>query len=389
MGLRIHSFESILPPYVASQAETLDWLKEAHWQSELRSKHGDAGFDPEKFSSDLQQLLDHFSCKPKRLAQRRSAFRDFTHRRWEEMEIYPLHREPHGVGPRARSRAYARAIEPIFEQFFKKDSQPPEDLIHVTCTGYLSPSAAQALVEKRGWQQLTTVTHAYHMGCYAAFPALRIASGFLSVPPAVSGKAAPKRRIDVVHTELCSLHLDPSLHTPEQIVVQSLFADGYIRYSMTPGDAAAEPAMEILALREEMCPDSLADMTWICADWGMEMTLSREVPFKVATSIQGFLDRTFALAKLDFKKEKERAVFAIHPGGPRIVEGSREFLGLREDQVRFSSQVLLERGNMSSATLPHIWQGILRSPEVERGTLIASMAFGPGLTICGGLFRKV
>src|SRR5215470_4135545 len=120
MGLRIHSFESIAPPYVASQAETLDWLKEAHWQSELCAKQGDPSFDSEKFSSELKQLLEHFSCKPKRLAQRRSAFSDFTHRRWEEMEIYPLRREPHGIGPLARSRAYARAVEPIFDKFFER-----------------------------------------------------------------------------------------------------------------------------------------------------------------------------------------------------------------------------------------------------------------------------
>ena len=66
------------------------------------------------------------------------------------------------------------------------------------------------------------MTHAYHMGCYAAMPALRIAAGFV---------ATGSRRVDSSHTELCSLHLDPTDHRLEQLVVQSLFADGLIRYS--------------------------------------------------------------------------------------------------------------------------------------------------------------
>jgi predicted naringenin-chalcone synthase len=44
---------------------------------------------------------------------------------------------------------------------------------------------------------------------------------------------------------------------------------------------------------------------------------------------------------------------------------------------------------MSSATLPHIWQEILRSPEVCHGDLIVSLAFGPGLTLSGAVLRKV
>jgi predicted naringenin-chalcone synthase len=49
---------------------------------------------------------------------------------------------------------------------------------------------------------------------------------------------------------------------------------------------------------------------------------------------------------------------------------------------------LLRYGNMSSATLPHIWSGLLDDAACLPGTLVASFAFGPGLTVCGALFRK-
>jgi predicted naringenin-chalcone synthase len=50
--------------------------------------------------------------------------------------------------------------------------------------------------------------------------------------------------------------------------------------------------------------------------------------------------------------------------------------------------VLFDHGNMSSATLPHIWQRLIDDPAVPRGTPIPSLAFGPGLTMCGALLEK-
>jgi len=43
---------------------------------------------------------------------------------------------------------------------------------------------------------------------------------------------------------------------------------------------------------------------------------------------------------------------------------------------------------MSSATLPHIWAGLLADDEVASGTNVVSVAFGPGLTFAGALLRK-
>ena len=43
---------------------------------------------------------------------------------------------------------------------------------------------------------------------------------------------------------------------------------------------------------------------------------------------------------------------------------------------------------MSSATLPHIWARIAADPAVAAGTLVTSLAFGPGLTVYGAVLRK-
>jgi predicted naringenin-chalcone synthase len=129
-------------------------------------------------------------------------------------------------------------------------------------------------------------------------------------------------------------------------------------------------------------------MRWVVSDWGMHMTLARNVPEKIATSVRGVVTDIYRRAGLSWAEQLKRSVFAVHPGGPKIIDRVREVLELDEAQVKTSRAVLADHGNMSSATLPYIWARLAADPSVASGTLIASLAFGPGLTICGGLFRK-
>jgi predicted naringenin-chalcone synthase len=274
-------------------------------------------------------------------------------------------------------RVYAEIVDDYFENAYSADDTPPGDLIHVTCTGYVSPSGAQKLVARRGWGATTRVTHAYHMGCYAAVPAVRIAAGYLAT-------AGRPQRADIVHTELCSLHIDPADHQLEQLVVQTLFSDGLIRYSVVDDDG--RPGLRLLASHESLLEDSAASMGWMVSDWGMRMTLSRDVPERIASSLRAFVIELYRRA--GFALDTRGSVFAVHPGGPKILDRVRDVLELDESQLRASRGVLFDHGNMSSATLPHIWMRVLADPSIAAGTLVPSLAFGPGLTVTGGLFEK-
>jgi predicted naringenin-chalcone synthase len=237
----------------------------------------------------------------------------------------------------------------------------------------------------------TGVVHAYHMGCYASLPAIRMASAFLASPRAVAGSpvSAAKSgsgRVDIVHTETCTLHLDPSQHIPEQLVVQSLFADGHIRYSVTPDGGGH--GLRFLGVHEELIPGSLGAMGWILGDHGMRMMLAREVPDLIASALRDFLKRMFAATGVDPAEAFANGVFAVHPGGPRIIDKVASLLELAPRQVEASRAALRAYGNMSSATLPHIWAALLKDPSVPAGTLITSLAFGPGLTVYGAMLRK-
>jgi predicted naringenin-chalcone synthase len=364
-------FISVQPKHLVDQATLLDWTLAAHDHAQ------------ELLGQDSVSIAGHFrrfGVKSTLIQQRGLDISDFTHRHWPEMQIYGGTTSPHGRDIEARAGFFLERSREVLTQLYS-GAAAPSHLIHVTCTGYASPSAAQRLVVEKGWSRSTDVTHAYHMGCYAALPAVRMAEAF-SQSRAYQSK---NPRIDIVHTEICSLHMNPTHHTPEQIVVQTLFGDGHIKYSIVP-ESLAENGFKLKQICEQVIPDSAEDMSWIPSSWGMKMSLSRKVPEKLTAALRPFLERLAHGSGLKLNTLLESAIFAIHPGGPKIIQLVESLLSLKDSQIAASKKVLFERGNMSSATLPHIWQGLL-GQSLPSETLIVSLAFGPGLTVFGALFE--
>jgi len=364
-------FEATRPRYELSQARSLEWLAAVHTEAEAtRASLGSD--DKAVFATRMARMIGRCACAPDKIARRGHSVRDveIAPPRWDGNEIYDVRRDPHGAGTAARSRLFGEIVDAYFEETYASASAP-DDLVHVTCTGYAAPSGAQQLVARRGWP--TRVTHAYHMGCYAAVPAVRLAAGMSSLG---------SRRVDIVHTELCSLHLDPADHRIEQLVVQSLFGDGLIRYSLVPN---APHGLSLLALHEQLVPDTAGAMRWVAGDHGMQMTLARDVPEQIGAVLRAFVIELYRRAGVELGHMRD-SVFALHPGGPRIIDGVQQTLELSDGQVAASRAVLYDHGNMSSATLPHVW--MVLDQTLAPGTLVASLAFGPGLTVCGALFEK-
>jgi len=357
----IFDFVDIKPPFVVPQEETVKWLIERHRTyasiAELRT---------------LEKYFRHYSLKKEKISNRYFVIPDIKKQFDEDLTIYrkDLHEDI-----LLKANFFSRYTIDVFNSFYETKASLPDHLIHVTCTGYVSPSAPQVVVGTH--QAATKVTHAYHMGCYAAFPAIRIAESLV--------RSGDSKKVDIVHTEACSLHMDQTSHTAEQIIVQTLFADGNIKYSL--GDSLpAKPSLELLFQKEIILPDSEQDMRWELRKWGFAMTLSRSIPNKIVSALPQFLADIADNINIPLPMLLRQAIFAIHPGGPKIVENIAQQFDLREQQIIFSQKVLFERGNMSSATIPHVWQEILNA-NLADGQLIVNLAFGPGLSIFGSAFK--
>jgi predicted naringenin-chalcone synthase len=365
----LNDFSLRRPRYTTEHARGLEWIVEAHTRAEAIVRSLDAQ-GRTAFRARFEKLLERCSCSAKEVGFRSHAL--------PTDRIYPSSpASPHGLDIGERNALFDEIVREYFQTEYAHVPTPPNDLVHVTCTGYASPSPAQHVVQMHGWGTSTRVTHAYHMGCYAALPAIRMAAGFLRAPEL----RRPAPRADIVHTELCTLHLDPADHSPEQLVVQSLFSDGLIRYSVRDEGGG----LRLLALEERVVADSESSMRWMLSPFGMHVTLARDLPQRIAAELRNFVGVLYARAGLDARCDVQSSLCAIHPGGPRVLDAVQDALRLDEAQLDASRAVLFEHGNMSSATLPHIWARLVTAP---RGTLVMSLAFGPGLTIAGALFRR-
>lgn len=307
----------------------------------------------------------------------------------KHLRLYADAKDTKGYDLKERHASYGKIVGDCLAELYDENAKAPDDLIHVTCSGYLAPSPVERMVARKEWFD-TTVTHSYHMGCYGAFPAIKMAHGFLS--SSLCSGMPPRERVDIVHTELLSGHHNIENSDVENIITMSLFADGFIKYSVCSDDHARRhglPGLRILAFNEHLLPNSADDMTWVPAAHQFQMTLSVMVPVVIKQHVRAFVVALLRRIDIDFERNRAALMFAIHPGGPKIVEHIQGELGLRDDQVAISKKVFRENGNMSSATIPHILKGILEEKAIAPGTRVVAIGFGPGLTVTGLVLEKL
>ncbi|HEX7022937.1 MAG TPA: type III polyketide synthase [Trueperaceae bacterium] len=248
-------------------------------------------------------------------------------------------------------------------------------VITVSCTGFFAPGPGYVIVRELGLGPDTQRYHLGFMGCYAAFPALKMAQAFCEADPGAT--------VLVVCLELCTLHFQASTEL-DSLVSASVFADGgaaAIVSSRAP--APGVPALALEGFSTALTPDGEQDMAWTIGDTGFDMVLSSYVPAileaNVRSALAPLLERLgLSLARVDR--------WAVHPGGRAILDKVERGLELEPDALAASREVLRRYGNMSSATVLFVLQEVL-CRGASAGESVYAMTFGPGLTVESGLFR--
>ena len=59
--------------------------------------------------------------------------------------------QPEGPTIAQRMERFEQIALQVFRKWYQPDATAPDDLIHVTCSGYVAPSPAQRFVAERGW----------------------------------------------------------------------------------------------------------------------------------------------------------------------------------------------------------------------------------------------
>lgn len=266
--------------------------------------------------------------------------------------------------PKLAGESAARALENS-----KTRSRDITHLITASCTGFYAPGLDAALIERLSLSRGVRRVHVGFMGCHAAFNALSVARDIAA--------ANRDARVLLCCVELCSLQWAYGAD-PGKLVANALFADGSASAVIGQGGGGADGAWSIEDFSSYLIPDSCDAMTWNLGDHGFEMTLSPGVPEFIRRNLGGWCERWLGgqnLTKLDI------AGWAIHPGGPKILEAAREALELGEGDLRYSRGVLSRHGNMSSPTVLFILQQMAR----EITGRVVAIGLGPGLMAEGML----
>ncbi|MFS0865845.1 type III polyketide synthase [Microbacterium sp. 179-B 1A2 NHS] len=271
-----------------------------------------------------------------------------------------------------RNDAYIRLAPPLFAEAARRalaaaavDAADVTHVVTVSCTGMFAPGPDYRLVRDLG---LSTRVERYHLGfvgCAAALPGLRTAARICgSDPDAV---------VLVVCAELCSLHFrTPADH--DQIVAASVFADGAAAAVVSADPARrGEAWFDIDRFGTALTSDGERDMAWTIGDEGFEMVLSAEVPRIIGREIQG--------AVAQFLEGDAVDAWAVHPGGRSVLDRVESGLDLPDGALDASRAVLRDYGNMSSATILFILKSFLEGRALTADDRLATLAFGPGLTL--------
>jgi alkylresorcinol/alkylpyrone synthase len=290
-------------------------------------------------------------------------------------------------GTAARNAAYMAAAVPLGEATIRRCLEDASVLVSavdtfvvVSCTGIDIPGLDLQLAGRLGLRPDLRRTCVLGMGCYAAFP------GLLRAQEAVM--ARPGTVALVLALELCSLHLQPDDDSTENAIVSAIFGDGAA--AVLIGEAGATrpvtaPVSARLIDTATHCDYTTLDhMAFHLTDHGFRMRLSAYVPELLAADVEGFVDH---LLERNHLRRPDVRFWGIHPGGARILDHLQSCLGLSDEQMRFSRQVLHDYGNMSSPTILFVLDGIQRSGQVETGDFGVLLGFGPGLTMEGALLQ--
>jgi predicted naringenin-chalcone synthase len=284
----------------------------------------------------------------------------------------PMDEDLSGWGTGARMARYVQEALPLGKQAvagaLDAAGLAPDDVglfAVATCTGYATPGLDIRLASDLGMPAGLQRLLVGHMGCYAAIPGLAAVSDFV---------AARSRPAVLLCCELTSLHVQPAQADLEQVVAHALFSDAAAAVVVEPGAGRGRRVAGVVARTDASTADH---MTWDVTDLGFRMGLSPRVPDVLSRHVGDVVDELLRGAGL---RVEDVAGWAVHPGGPRIIDVVRDELGLREEQVAASRHVLAEHGNCSSATVLLVLQEMA---DVD-GPVVA-MAFGPGLTLYAAL----
>jgi polyketide synthase Type III len=265
----------------------------------------------------------------------------------------------------------ARAIEACL----KNAGAAIDDIGHLCCvtsTGFLTPGLSALLIREMGIPPRCSRVDVVGMGCNAGLNALGVTSAWSA--------AYPGQLAVLLCAEACSAAyvFDSTMRTA---VVNSLFGDGAAAIALVGGDPL--PGVEgprVLSFASHIITDATGAMRydWDGAQGKFSFFLDPDIPYVVGAHAELVLDRLLAGSGL---RRSDISHWLVHSGGKKVIDAIRVNLGLTRYDVRHTTGVLRDYGNLSSGSFLFSYDRLLREGVTNPGDYGVLMTMGPGSTI--------
>jgi len=277
----------------------------------------------------------------------------------------------------ARFARHAPALAAQAARSALKDAGcPPEEMDAVlvsTCTGYLCPGLTSYVSEQLGLRSDIFALDLVGQGCGAALPNLRNAEAILA-----AGRA---KKILSICVEVCSaaFFIDDD---PGVLISACLFGDGAGAAVLSNEPLPDRRCVEWKFAASRLVAAERDTLRFSHRNGMLRNILLPQVP-QVAGEVAAKL---FADTLVEAGVSREQiAGWILHTGGRDVIQSLRDKLQLSESEVRHSSAVLREFGNISSPTVYFVLERALKD-SVPDGLWWMS-AFGAGFSCHGALLE--
>ena len=259
-------------------------------------------------------------------------------------------------------------------------------LVFVTSTGFIAPGVDVAVVKELGLPNSVGRIVVNFMGCAAAMNGIRTATDYV--------RAHPDQKAMVICLELCSVNavFDDNVN---DVIIHSLFGDGCgavvigasnVQQPLAPGKIVIRSSFSHLF-------DNTEDGIVLGVNHnGITCDLSENLPDYIYDGVDPAIAEVLRRNGL---RKSDIDLWAIHPGGPKIIEESVRSLGLNPAAAAPSWDVLAKYGNMLSVSLIFVLEQMAaqtetdpRSKRTPASTGVA-FSFAPGVTLEGLIFDIV
>ncbi|KAL6890215.1 hypothetical protein ACP4OV_008978 [Aristida adscensionis] len=265
--------------------------------------------------------------------------------------------------------------------------RPVGDVTHLvlaTYSGAHMPGADLRLASLLGLRRDARRTMMYLGGCASGSATLRVAGDI--------ARGDPAARVLVACADLSLvLFRAPHADHPDTLVMQALFGDGAAAAIVGAGGAGERPVFEMVSASQTVIPGSEDAAAGQLGDAGLAFRLSPKMPAMVQEHVEQSVVEAVMPLGLGLGAGGWNDLFwAVHPGGPAILDGVEAALSLAPGKLAASRRVLREYGNMSGASMFFVLDELRRRREqLGGGEYGVMLGLGPGITIETMVLRAV